>query len=147
MANEIAATNGLVINFKVQDLLELSALDKKYDLILDNYCLQSIVTDDDRKKLFSIVSSGLKNSGYYIVSSAFYNETRSYKNSYYCSDTGIAYDKIQDPESYDKATLINNEWWLPKRRHLKKDALKEEIQKAGFNVIFQEDGNFICKNA
>lgn len=145
MANERAANKGLRINFKVKDLLELPMLDEKYDLILDNYCLQSIVTDNDRKKLFSIVSSGLKDSGFYIIASAIYNETRSYNNSYYCHDTGIVYDKIQDPERYDGATLINNEWWLPKRRHLNKEALKEEICSAGFNVIFQEDGNFICK--
>lgn len=135
-----------MIHFRVQDLLGLSKLDKKYDLILDNYCLQSIVTDDDRKKLFSIVSSGLKDTGYYIVSSAIYNETRSYKNSYYNSDSGIAYDKVQDPERYGTAaTLINGEWWLPHRRHLKKDALREELQSAGFKVVFHEDGNFILK--
>jgi 2-polyprenyl-3-methyl-5-hydroxy-6-metoxy-1,4-benzoquinol methylase len=146
MANEIANTMGLVINFRVQDLLGLSKLGKKYDLILDNYCLQSIVTVDDRKKLFSIVSSGLKESGYYIISSAIYNETRSYKNSYYDSDSGIVYDKVQDPESYGAAaTLINGEWWLPHRKHLKRDALREELQSAGFKVVFQEDGNFILK--
>ncbi|WP_314592083.1 methyltransferase domain-containing protein [Paenibacillus terrigena] len=146
MANEIARSKGLVINFRVQDLLGLSKLDKKYDLILDNYCLQSIVTDEDRKKLFSIVSSSLKDTGYYIVASAIYNEIRSYKNSYYDSDSGIAYDKVQDPERYGTAaSLIKGEWWLPHRRHLKKDALREELQTAGFKVIFHEDGNLILK--
>jgi SAM-dependent methyltransferase len=146
MANDMAKSKGLVINFRVQDLLVLPKLDKKYDLILDNYCLQSIVTDDDRKKLFSIVSSGLMDTGYYIVSSAIYNESRSYKNSYYDSDSGIAYDKVLDPEKYGTAaTLINGEWWIPNRRHLKKDALREELQSAGFKVVFHEDGNFILE--
>ncbi|OXM13309.1 class I SAM-dependent methyltransferase [Paenibacillus herberti] len=146
IANEIAKNKGIVINFRVQDLLGLPKLDKKYDLILDNYCLQSIVTDDDRKKLFSIVSSGLKDSGYYIVSSAIYNETRSYKNSFYDANSGIAYDKVQDPKGYGTAaTLINGEWWLPHRRHLKKDVLRQELQSAGFKVVFQEGGNFILK--
>jgi hypothetical protein len=34
-----------------------------------------------------------------------------------------------------------------KAKASKKDVLREEIRKAGFNVIFQEDGNLICKKA
>lgn len=148
MANKIADIKGLEINFKVQDLIELPALQNKYDVILDNYCLQSIVTDDDRKKLFSIVLSGLKDSGYYIVSSAIYNENRIYTDDcYFCPDTGIAYDKIQNAEIYDGAVKINDEWWLPNRRHLSKEELREEVCNAGFDVIFQENGNLICKKA
>ncbi|WP_028552184.1 class I SAM-dependent methyltransferase [Paenibacillus sp. UNC451MF] len=145
MANDIAAVKGLKINYKVKDLLELDKMDSSYDLILDNYCLQSIVTDEDRSKLYSLVSSGLKDSGYYILSSAIYNEARSYNNSYYCPETGIAYEKTRNPEKYVDAVLIHHEWWLPNRRHLKKEVLREELQTAGFNVIFQENGNFICK--
>ncbi|TVY11081.1 class I SAM-dependent methyltransferase [Paenibacillus cremeus] len=145
-AIQMAAGRNPGINFRVQDLLELTGLDKKYDLILDNYCLQSIVTDEDRAKLFSIVSSGLKASGYYIVSSAIFNGIRTYENSYYDSDTGIVYEKIQDPEAYGAAAvMINGEWWLPHRRHRTAEALREELQYAGFQVVFHEEGSFILQ--
>ncbi|MED5017395.1 class I SAM-dependent methyltransferase [Paenibacillus chibensis] len=103
LAKNIAEKRNLKINYNNQDLLEMSRLNKEYDLILDNYCLQSIVTDGDRSKLYSIIKSGLKSSGYYIISTAMYNEGRSYgEDSYYCGDTGIVYDRTSSPEQYNE---------------------------------------------
>jgi SAM-dependent methyltransferase len=146
IANSIALDRNLTINYSNQDLLEMTGLNKEYDLILDNYCLQSIVTNDDRSKLYSLIKSGLKESGYYIISSAMYNESRSYgDDTYYIEDTGIVYDRIISPEDSYEAVMINNKWWIPKRRHLQKEALREELIRNGFTVLFQEDGNIICK--
>lgn len=144
MAGAIASEKSLDIRFRVLDLLEIPALDRAFDLILDNYCLQSIVTDADRQKLYKIVQSGLKENGYYVLSSAIHDGSRDYRNSYYCGQTGIVYDRISAPEHYDQSVYIDHQWWLPKRRHLKKEALRAELQQAGFQVMWQEDGSFIC---
>jgi len=113
-------------------------------MILDNYCLQSIVTDADRQKLYKIVQSGLKDNGYYVLSSAMHDGSRDYRNSYYGDQTGIVYDRVAAPEHHDQCVYIDHQWWQPKRRHLKKEVLRTELQQAGFQVIWQEDGNFIC---
>ncbi|WP_442601779.1 class I SAM-dependent methyltransferase [Paenibacillus sp. KN14-4R] len=145
LAKSIAIERNLKINYSNQDLLEMSRLHKEYDLILDNYCLQSIVTDSDRSKLYSIIKSGLKSSGYYIIATAMFNEVRSYgADSYYCGDSGIVYERTPSPDQYNEAIRINNEWWIPKRRHLTKDQLREEITNNGFSILFQEDGNLVC---
>jgi hypothetical protein len=39
---------GVRVNFSVQDVCALGAGRTQYDVILDGYCLQSIVTDPDR---------------------------------------------------------------------------------------------------
>ncbi|SFM36098.1 Methyltransferase domain-containing protein [Paenibacillus sp. 1_12] len=146
LAKSMALDRNLKINYSNQDLLEMLELNKEYDLILDNYCLQSIVTDGDRSKLYSVVKSGLKKSGYYIISTAMYDELRSYdEDTYYCEDTGIVYDRIISPESYNEAVRINNEWWLPHRRHLKTEELSEELTRNGFSILLQENGNIVCR--
>ncbi|GIP34649.1 bifunctional 2-polyprenyl-6-hydroxyphenol methylase/3-demethylubiquinol 3-O-methyltransferase UbiG [Paenibacillus sp. J2TS4] len=146
LAKKIAIDRNLTINYCKQDLLELTSLQEEYDLVLDNYCLQSIVTDEDRSKLFTVIQTGLKDSGYYILASAMYNDKRSYDgDTYYDQDTGMVYDRISSPEQYDEAVQIHNEWWIPNRRHLKKEALREELTRNGFNILFQEDGNIICR--
>jgi hypothetical protein len=148
LAKSMALERNLKIDYSNQDLLEMEELNKEYDLILDNYCLQSIVTDGDRSKLYSIVNSGLKKSGYYIISTAMYSDLRFYgEDSYYCGDTGIVYDRIISPEKYNEAIMINNEWWLPHRRHLKTEELWKELTRNGFSILLQEDGNIVCKKS
>jgi hypothetical protein len=75
-----------------------------------------------------------------------YNESRAYgDDTYYNGDTGIVYDRIQSPGQYDDAVMIDNEWWLPHRRHFKEQALRDELTSNGFSILFQDGGNIICK--
>lgn len=146
LAKQFANERSLQIQYKVQDITESSCGGKNYDLVLDNYCLQSIVTDTDRKLLFSNVLRRLKQTGYYIIATAMFKPERRYTNSYFDSKTGIVYEKINDdPCQYTDSIEINNSWYIPNRRHLTSEALYNEIACAGFKVIFQEGGNLICK--
>lgn len=147
IAEEIALERNLKIHYSVRDLLSIASLSQEYDIILDNYCLQSIVTDEDRKKLFSMVRTGLKESGYYIISSAIFNDTRSYAGDdcYYKEESGIVYDKVLSEEQFEDSIFINGSYWIPNRRHLKKEKLSEEITEAGFDIVYQDNGNIICK--
>lgn len=151
MATEIARERNLGIHYQVQDLLAMPSLGKTYDLILDNYCLQSIVTDKDRGKLFSLVRSGLKANGYYILSTAIFNESRDYGNgesTFFEESTGMVYDKVLDGgEQFEDAVFVNGSYWIPNRRHLHRDKLREELIRAGFDILFQDGGDLICKKS
>lgn len=145
LARSIAEERRLNVNYINGDLLDVVDLGEEYDIVLDNYCLQSIVTNSDRSKLYKIIRSLLKETGYYIISTAIYNDKRVYGgDTFYCAETGVVYDHITTPEKYSDSVLIENRWWIPNRRHLKKDELKEELTTAGFSLLFQEDGNIIC---
>lgn len=145
IAKAKALERNLKVNYTNQDILALSGMNKEYDIILDNYCLQSIVTDGDRSKLFSIVRSGLKKSGFYIIATAMYSESRVYpEDTYYCEDTGMVYERIVTPEHYTDAVMINKLWWLPHRRHLKPEELRAELTSNGFSILLQDGGNIVC---
>ena len=116
---------------------------KQYDVVLDSYCLQSIVTDPDRASLLAAVRDRLKPNGHYILSTAMYDLDRVYdRNFRYDATTGICYEKSTAPA--DDAVRLDNTWYLPHRRHLRPDALRAELERAGFRVISQDGGNVIC---
>ncbi len=48
MAKELAAQRRLEINYAVSDICKLPSTDITYDLIVDSFCLQCIVTNLDR---------------------------------------------------------------------------------------------------
>lgn len=72
----VAAERDLDIHCQVQDVCELPAAGAAYDMIVDSYCLQGIVLDKDRVKVFSNVGARLKSEDYYLVSTAVFDEGR-----------------------------------------------------------------------
>lgn len=74
MAEEIAAQCGLSIHFEVADVCELPEEGKQYDLVVDSYCPQCIVFDEERRRIFSAVRSRRKPAGYYLVSTAILDD-------------------------------------------------------------------------
>ena len=146
MAKEFAAQRNLSIQYEVLDACDLPFKGKSYDLVMDNYCLQCIVTDLDREKLFSAVKSCLKPDGLYIIGTAIYGEDREYdEDDVFDRETGVQYVKLNaDPSMYEDALVISDAWYIPHRRHLKPSALRDELERHGFNVIVQEGGKLIC---
>ena len=146
MAADFAEERNLSIHYEVQDACNLAAGGEEYDLIVDSYCLQCIVTDADREKLFSNVKSILKPNGYYIIGTAIYMEDRVYdEDSIFDEETYVVYTKLErSPLLFEDAVRIGDTWFLPHRRHLKPDTLREELESYGFNVLVQEDGELVC---
>ena len=68
LARRMAQERGVRVAFSVADICALASapVTRRYDLVLDSYCLQSIVTDHDRSAVFSAVRARLKPSGYYV---------------------------------------------------------------------------------
>ena len=171
LAIQQAKLLSLDIDYAVQDICELSPDGEQYDVIVDSYCLQGIVTDADRDKVFSAVRARLKTEGYYLVSTAMFDEDRFSRDQVVDTETGIIYNRYgesrflhpegiidaqtgivyeileESPDKYEDAVKIDGVWYLPNRRHLKAPAFRAELEAAGFNVLYQDNeygGNVIC---
>ena len=163
IAKEQARERKLTIHYEVQDICELPREGKLYDMIVDSYCLQCIVTDEDRQKVFAAVRARLKAEGYYLVSSAIFDESRyrpddtildahngvvynGYRESAIIDmQSSIVYAGLEeDTNKYEDAIQIGGAWYLPIRRHRKPPALKAELEAAGFDVSYQDGGHMIC---
>lgn len=167
MAEQIATERGLDIHFKVADVCELPQDGKQYDLIVDSYCLQCIVFDVERQRIFSAVRSRLKPDGYYLVSSAILDrehEEMIGNGKITDPNTGIVYSHYgsglmdtktgtvlrrlnEEHEEYPDAVRIAKLWYLPHRRHLRSSALVAELEASGFEVIYQDQqhaGSMAC---
>ena len=163
IAKEQARERNLNIHYEVQDICELPHEGKLYDMIVDSYCLQCIVTDEDRQKVFAAVRARLKAEGYYLIGSAIFDESR-YRPDDIIPDarSGIVYNGYgesmiidmqssivyarleEDPHNYEDAIQIGAAWYLPVRRHQKPPALKVELEAVGFDVAYQDGGHMIC---
>ncbi|TCC59427.1 class I SAM-dependent methyltransferase [Kribbella pittospori] len=144
LARRFAQERGVEVTFGVQDICVLAdePVRKRYDLIVDSYCLQSIVTDADRARVFAAVRARLKDNGYYLVSTAMYEPERSYEDGFrYDEETGICY---QESGTGPDAVEIDGVWYVPHRRHLSSTALRAELERAELKVVSQEDGNLVC---
>jgi SAM-dependent methyltransferase len=94
IAQQLARDRGVRVAFGVGDVCDLpvESRPKRYDLVLDSYCLQSIVTDDDRQGVFAAVRARLKPNGYYLISTAIHEPGRVDEPGFcYDSTTGIHY--------------------------------------------------------
>ncbi|TDD28267.1 class I SAM-dependent methyltransferase [Kribbella turkmenica] len=131
LARLFADERGLLVNFAVQDVCRWPAADKRYDLVVDSYCLQNIVLDEDRAALFRGARDRLAPTGHYLISTALYEPDRVYGN-------GLR---------YDAATGVCYREGLPYRRHLTAAALHAELTAAGFTVLSLIDGNVVSRRA
>ncbi|MFI5694253.1 class I SAM-dependent methyltransferase [Kribbella sp. NPDC051586] len=142
LARRFARERGVNVSFSVQDVCAMVADGKQYDVVLDSYCLQSIVTDTDRAKVLAAVRDRLKSTGYYVLSTAIHDPDRVYEGDFrYDATTGICY---QAAEPGDDAIQLDGNWYLPHRRHLRPAALRAELEAAGLQVHSQEGGDLIC---
>jgi len=117
IAQREAAKRGLTIDYRVGDVCTDAVTGDKYDLVVDAFCLQCIVTDADRGRLFSFVRGALNPSGRYVIATAGYSADRDYGDAHFDPATGIVLDGD-----------------LPCRRHITADALVSELAAAGFTV-------------
>jgi SAM-dependent methyltransferase len=153
LARPFAAARGLDVRYDVADVCALGALPAgeapPYDLIVDGYCLQSVVTDEDRARLYAAVHARLKPTGYYLIATAMYDPGRVYRpDQRYDATTGVAYGPVwDDPADYESAVRIDGRWYQPNRRHLTPEALAAEVAGAGFRVLQQggaHGGEVVC---
>ena len=158
IARKVAAERRLDINYQVQDVCDLPLEGDQYNLIVDSYCLQAIVFDEERARMFAAVKARLRPGGYYLVSTAMFDKERFREDETVTDErtgtvyhrygerglidakTGIAYVELEEsPDRYQRAAEIAGVWHLPSRRHHRPPALRAELEAAGFTVLYQDE--------
>lgn len=144
IARRRAAELGVSVQFEVEDVCEWADATKQYDVVLDSYCLQSIVLDPDRARVLEGVGRRLKPEGRYVLSTSMFSPHRTYGADYFDSATGIVWTPTTGTDG--EAVRIESSWYLPHRRHQTADALRVELANAGLVVLEQsiEGGDLVC---
>ncbi|QGN34819.1 methyltransferase domain-containing protein [Microlunatus sp. Gsoil 973] len=146
LARRRAAERGLEILFAVQDVCHWTDVGDRFDYVIDIFCLQSIVTDDDRARLLSAVRTRLKPDGRYLISTAMFEPERVYDdNDHYDQSTGIVWTRV--PKEVADAVRLGDSWFVPNRRHLAAAALRRELERHQFTVLEQSGrfgGELVC---
>ena len=159
-ARRSASERGLQVGFEVMDVTRIPHHGPGYDLIVDSYCLQGIVLDEDREALFRAIKARLNRHGYYLLSSAMYAPAR-HRSGQQVIDraTGRVFDRYDrtclyeretdlyyapyDDESDDDAVeidgtiIVEGARFRPFRRYRTGAGLREEVAGFGFEVVYQ----------
>ena len=144
LARRFAAERGLTISFAVGDITQLRPAGVAYDLVVDNYCLQHLVGDDERRRALATARSLLAPHGYFVVGTVLRRADRDFGDDHYDPSTGIIYRRIEGDPGPD-AVRIGSEWRVAWRRIVPSpDALGEELRRAGLHVIHQDGARCLC---
>lgn len=138
IARHLAAERELRVNFGVGDVcaVEPELAGTTYDLIVDNFCLQSIVTDQDRRSLYAAVRAKLKATGYYLISTAVRVDDRVQEPGFLSdAKSGVVYREVPTDSADADRVEIDSAWYVPHRRHLTPVELGDELSAAGFDVL------------
>ena len=146
IARRMANERGVHVDFSVADICALASepVTRRHDIVLDSFCLQSIVTDRDRGAVFSAVRARLKPGGYYVISTALrVSGRKDGPASGFCYDasTGIYYREVPAGSVAADVVEIDGRRHIPYRRHLSADALRDELVSAGFHVLSLESSD------
>ncbi len=170
-AREIAAERGLDIRYDVMDVCHLPHEGKPYELIIDSYCSQGIVTDQDRAGMFSGVKARLAGKGYFLMSCSVFEQHRETPDrqivdevtgkmftafdgsDLWDGDTETCYNRFHvdplrpdvGPEEYEGTMLVNGVWYIHRRRYRTPDSLRTELENHGFAVL--EQNGEVTENA
>lgn len=173
-ARSIARQRGLAIAYEVTDATQIPLQGERFDLVVDSYCLQNIVFDQERDALFESVRARLAEAGYYLVSTAIYDrEAHHPAEKIVDQKTGIVYDcyrdGIYDPTTdiyyerlgpsadreetvrlYEGGLDVGGMAYMAKRRYRDGTRLRAELEAQGFDVVYQAgefDENVVCVHA
>ena len=170
-AREIAEDLNLTVGYEVMDVCNLPVQGEAFDLIVDSYCTQGIVKEEDRERMFRAVKGRLSKQGYFLLSCCVFEPdrenseirikdsetgrvyTRFDKRDLYDIETEICYslwrhrDQLPDakPEDYDGTICINNNWYIHRRLYRTHQNLRVELESYELEVIFQ--GGDVMENA
>ena len=172
-AKVIAAEHRLDIQYEVLDVCQLPRENKSYDLIVDSFCSQGIVTDPDRIAMFSGIKSRLAKNGYFLMSCCVFEPdredpetqiidnttgkiyTRFDRDALWNSDTETCYSLFHPdpfrpsigPEDYEGTICVNDVWYIHQRCYRSPKNLRLELERHGF-IVLEQNGevteNAIC---
>jgi len=146
IARRIALERGLSVDFRVQDVCELASPPETYELVVDNYCLQRIVSDADRSRALRAVRRTLKREGTFVLGTALARGDRDLGADRFDEQSGIRYRRLEPSDTdYDDEILIDGARYAPVRRYVTVRDLHAELVRHGFTVSHQEGGRVVCR--
>lgn len=137
LANELAKVQKLNIRFQVNDILLLSQLEEKFDIVYDSHCLHCIVFEEDRKLVLDGIKKILNDDGIFILDTMVLGDNTiatgridslRFDNDY------ILWHKTNS-NNYCGIVEIDGQKWCAQRRIYPPLKVMEEIKEAGFKVL------------
>ena len=170
-AKAIAAERCLDVHYEVLDVCKLPRGSESYQLIVDSFCSQGIVTDPDRIAMFSGIKSRLAKDGYFLMSCCVFEPdredpetqivdsttgkvyTRFDQDALWDSDTEICYSLFHPdafrpsvgPKDYEGTICVNDTWYIHQRRYPTPENLRLELERHGF-IVLEQNGE-VTENA
>jgi SAM-dependent methyltransferase len=146
LARRFAGDRRLKIQFAVGDVTRMTPSAPLYDLVVDNFCLQYIIGDDERHGLLRTMRSLLKKEGYFVIGTVPHRAGRAFGSDQFDATTGIVYRRLPaDSRQCEEAIPLGREWFVPWRRLvLSSEALRLELEGAGLRVLHQDGAHCVC---
>ncbi|MGP4978602.1 class I SAM-dependent methyltransferase [Brachybacterium tyrofermentans] len=146
IARDRSADRGLDVLFEVGDICRGAGPRQPVDYVVDCFCLQSIVADQDRATVLDGVHRSLKQDGLYVLATAMFEPGRDYGADRYDPETGIVW--THSSRGTEGARQLGQTWFAPVRRHLSPTSLRLELRQHGLDVIAQTGefgGEVVCR--
>jgi len=145
LAKQFAAERKLQVRFEVGDICSFSPPNGPYDLVVDNFCMHCLVADVERETALGNIRSILERDGRFLIGSVIYRDGREFGEAVFDEGTGILYSRLEgDAERWEDAVRLNGRWYFARRRYVRAEVLRMEVERAGFTVLWQEGGRLIC---
>jgi SAM-dependent methyltransferase len=147
LACRFAAQRGLSISFSACDIRRMPSTGPLYDLVVDNFCLQHVIAESERRHVLMTVRSMVMPEGFFVIATVPYRAGRDFGSDRFDPSTGIRYRRItrDSPETCAEAVRIGAEWYVPWRRLvLTPQSLRGELESAGFRVVHQAQARCLC---
>jgi len=146
LALSFAARRGLEIAFAVADVTQLDRPGRKYDLVVDNFCLHNLITDEERRRTLALAQDLLRPGGYFVVGTSVFRPDRNYGGDIRDEESGIVYRRLESAGDFEDEVTIDGTSYYARVRHLSFSRLREELEAAGFRIVHQnERGRLLCK--
>jgi SAM-dependent methyltransferase len=149
LAQRFASERHLKVAFAVADITRMTPPGPLYDLVVDNFCLQYVIREDERHQVLRTVRDLLKKDGYFVIGTVPYRDGRDFGPDRFDPSSGIVYRRLPvDSAPCEEAVLFGGEWFAPWRRLvLRPEALRLELEAAGFRVLHQDGARCLCDRA
>ena len=149
LARRFAQECGIEVSFSVCDVRRMRATGARYDLVVDNFCLQHLLGDAERAHALGMVRERLEAGGYFIVGTVMFHTGRDFGADRFDPSTGVVFRRVsgedQRPEAYQDTVRVGSEWFVPWRRLvLSPESLRAELEQAGFRVTLQDGARCLC---
>ena len=151
LARRFAQERGLEVSFSVCDVRRMPRSGVRYDLVVDNFCLQHLVGEADRSRALRMVRERLEPGGYFVVGTVLFRTSRDFGADRFDPSTGVVLRRVSSgddgipPEAYEDTVRLGSEWFVRWRRLvLSPESLRAELEQAGFRVTLQDGARCLC---